>query len=133
MTQTVILRGLEQQALACEIIRRAPTDSVVKVSGPTRTLDQNSKLWAMLSDVSRAKPEGRHWTPEVWKAAFMHALGHEMQFEQAIDGRGFFPLGFRTSRLSKAQFADLITTVQEYGDRHGVAWSEPNPYERASA
>ena len=22
---------------------------------------------------------------------------------------------------------------QEYGDRHGVAWSEPNPYERTSA
>lgn len=131
MTQTVILHGLEQRAIARAMIDRAPVDAVVKISAPTRSLDQNAKLWAMLSDVSRAKPEGRHWIPEVWKSAFMHALGHEIAFEQALDGRGFFPLGFRTSRLTKAQFADLITTVQEYGDRHGVRWTEPMMHEAA--
>lgn len=129
MVQTIIIRGPAQRALACSIIARAPESAVVKISGPARTLDQNAKLWAMLSDISRAKPEGRLWVPETWKAAFMHALGHEMQFQQALDGHGFFPLGFKTSRLRKAEFADLITTVQEYGDRHSVAWSEPSPYE----
>jgi hypothetical protein len=73
------------------------------------------------------------WTSDAWKAAFMHALGHEVQFGQALDGQGFFPLGYRTSRLNKAQFAALITTVQEYGDRHNVAWSEPHPDERCRA
>lgn len=23
----------------------------------------------------------------------------------------------------------IITVIAEYGDRHGVTWSEPNPYE----
>ena len=132
MTQTVRLVGLEQRALACELIRRAPAGSAVKISGPKRTDDQNAKLWAMISDVSRAKPEGRVHTPEVWKALFMSACGHSVRFEMGLDNRPF-PVGFSSSRLTKAEFADLITTVQEYGDRHGVAWSEPNPYERASA
>ena len=52
----------------------------------------------------------------------------EFQFENGLDGRPF-PIGFSSSRLTKAEFADLITTVQEYGDRHGVEWSEPCPYE----
>jgi hypothetical protein len=127
MAQTVILRGDSQRALACDLIRRAPVDAVVTIKEATRNLDQNAKLWAMLSDISRAKPEGRAWVPETWKAAFMHSLGHQVQFCEGLDGAGPFPLGFRSSRLSKRQFADLITVVQEYGDRHGVTWSEPQP------
>jgi len=79
----------------------------------------------MLSDVSRAKPEGRKWTPETWKAAFMHALGHQVRFCEGLDGSGPFPLGFHSSRLNKQQMADLITTIIEYGDRHGVKWTVP--------
>lgn len=90
-----------------------------------RTLSQNRKLWPMLSDISRAAPEGRKWPPETWKAAFLHALGHEIQWQPGLDGAPPFPAGFRSSRLSKSQFTDLITTIQEYGDRFGVRWTEP--------
>lgn len=127
MPQTVILRGDAQRALACDLVRRAPVDYVVTIKEQARNLDQNAKLWAMLSDVSRAKPEGRSWTPETWKAAFMHSLGHQVQFCEGLDGAGPFPMGFRSSRLSKRQFADLIETIYEYGARHGVQWSEPPP------
>ena len=124
MTQTVILRGPAQRDLAARLIAVAPADAVVQVSEPKRNLDQNARLWAMLSDVSRAKPEGRKWTPEVWKAAFMHSLGHQCLFAEGLDGSGPFPVGFRSSRLTVRQMADLITVVAEYGDRHGVKWSE---------
>ena len=127
MAQTIILRGGDQRRLACDMVWKAPPDAVVTIKEATRNLDQNAKLWAMLSDVSRAKPEGRSWVPETWKAAFMHSLGHQVQFCEGLDGSGPFPLGFRSSRLSKRQFADLITVVYEYGDRHGVQWSEPPP------
>ena len=129
MAQTVRLVGRSQRDLAIALIERAPADAVVTIREATRNTDQNAKLWAMLSDISRAKPEGRAWVPETWKAAFMHSLGHQVQFCEGLDGSGPFPLGFRSSRLSKRQFADLITVVQEYGDRHGVQWSEPCPYE----
>lgn len=126
MAQTVILRGLEQRALAAGLIKAAPVDAVVTIREATRNADQNARMWAMLSDVSRAKPDGRKWTPETWKAAFMHCLGHQVQFAEGLDGTGPFPVGFRSSRLTKRQMADLITCIAEYGDRHGVLWSEPN-------
>ncbi len=131
--QTIILRGPSQRSLAKQLIDRAGTDFIVTVREPTRNLEQNARLWAMLSDVSRAKPEGRCWTPETWKAAFMHSLGHQVQFCEGLDNSGPFPLGFRSSRLTVRQMADLITTVAEYGDRHGVVWSEPvQQYARAA-
>lgn len=129
MAQTVILRGLEQRALAASLIRIAPQDAVVTIKEPTRNTDQNARMWAMLSDVSRAKPDGRRWPPETWKAAFMHSLGHQVQFAEGLDGSGPFPLGFRSSRLTVRQMADLITCISEYGDRHGVRWTEPGRYE----
>lgn len=125
MTQTVILRGPAQKALAKQMIDRAPIDAVVRISEATRNLDQNARMWAMLSDVSRAKPEERRWTPETWKCAFMHSLGHQVKFCEGLDGSGPFPLGFHSSRLTVRQMADLITVIQEYGDRYGVRWSDP--------
>jgi len=124
MAQTVILRGDTQRRFAHDLIDRAPVDAVVKVAEATRNNDQNAKMWAMLSDVSRAKPDGRMWPPETWKAAFMHSLGHQVQFADGLDGSGPFPIGFRTSRLTVKQMADLITVIAEYGDRHGVRWTE---------
>jgi hypothetical protein len=76
MTQTVILRGPEQRTLATRLIAVAPPNAVVTIREAKRSLDQTAKFWAMLSDVSRAKPDGRTHTPEVWKALFMHACGH---------------------------------------------------------
>ncbi|MFC0280531.1 recombination protein NinB [Falsigemmobacter intermedius] len=124
MGQTIIIRGDRQRDLAKALIERAPADAVVTIKEGTRSLDQNAKLWALLSDIARAKPEGRSMAPELWKAAFMSALGHEIIWQPGIENAPPFPAGFRTSRMSKAQFADLITFVQSYGDRHGVRWSD---------
>lgn len=130
--QTVILHADSQRSFAKSLIDRAPVDAVVTVRQATRNNDQNAKMWAMLSDISRAKPEGRHWVPETWKAAFMHCLGHQIQFCEGLDGSGPFPLGFRSSRLSVSQMADLITCIQEYGDRHSVTWTDPKVQDRAA-
>lgn len=124
MAQTVILRGPSQRDFAKSLIDRAPADAVVTIREATRSLEQNAKMHAMLSDVSRAKPEGRCHTPEVWKCLFMHACGHAVQFEMGLNGQPF-PTGFRSSRLTKSQMSDLIECIYEYGARHGVRWSEP--------
>jgi hypothetical protein len=113
---------IRQNAMAA--IRNAPDGYVVTIGPPTRTKDQNQKMWAMLSDVARAKPEGRQWPPETWKAAFMHYLGHQVLFAEGLDGSGPFPLGFRSSQLKVAQMIDLIECIYKYGDEHGVEWRE---------
>lgn len=124
--QTVVLRGLSQRELAKRLIDLAPDDAVVNVREATRNADQNARLWAMLSDISRAQPEGRKMGAELWKAIFMQACGHEVQFLNGLDGMPF-PAGFRSSRLTVRQMADLITFIAAYGDQHGVRWSEPMP------
>lgn len=123
MTQTVILSSQYARQRAHQLIDKAPDGFVVTVKQPTRTLDQNEKLWAMLSDVSRSMPQGRRHTPEDWKAIMMNACGWEVQFLEGLDGRPF-PSGFRSSRMTKAQMADLITYIQAYGDEHGVRWTD---------
>lgn len=124
MSQTVILRGESQRHFAKHLIEIAPADAVVSIRDASRSNDQNAKMWAMLSDISRAKPEGRKWNPETWKCAFMHALGHQVKFCEGLDASGPFPLGFKSSRLTVRQMADLITCIQEYGDRHQIRWSD---------
>jgi len=126
MSQTVILRGDRQREFARALIDRAPVDAVVTIREATRSTDQNAKLWAMLSDVSRAKPDGRRHTPDVWKALFMHSCGHAVQFEAGLDGAPF-PVGFRSSRLTVAQMSELIEFVYAWGSERGVIWTDA-PY-----
>lgn len=123
MTQTVILRGKHQRDLAHRMIEAAPHDAVVRIAPQSRTLDQNALLWALLSDVARSKPMGRCHTAEVWKELFCHACGHAVQFEVGLNGQPF-PTGFRTSKMKKAQMADLITFILAWGDEQGVRWSQ---------
>ena len=123
--QTIRLIGWRQRAFAHQMIDAAPDDAVVNIRKATRSTDQNNKMWAMISDVSRAKPQGREHTSEVWKALFMKACGHAVQFTEGLDGEPF-PVGFRSSRLTKAQMSDLFECIYEYGARNGVVWSEPD-------
>lgn len=123
MSQVVHLRGEYQRNLAKSLIDKAPDNAVVKISPERRSDDQNAKMWAMLSDVSRAKPDGRRHIPEIWKCIFMAACGHEVAFEQGLDGRPF-PIGFHSSKLTKAQMSDLIEMIYSYGAQHGVQWSD---------
>ena len=122
MTHTVILRA--NREFAHRMIDAAPLGSVMKVSAPRRSTDQNAKLWAMLSEISAAKPEGRELTPDIWKAVFMHSMDHAQRFEMALDGRGMVPVGFRSSRLTKQQMSDLIEVIHEYAARHSIALND---------
>ncbi len=121
--QTVILTSPYARQRAHRLIDAAPAGAVANVRLQTRTGAQNDKMWAMLGDVSQAMPEGRRHTPDDWKAIFMNACGWEVQFIEGLDGRPF-PTGFRSSRMTKAQMADLINFIQAYGDTHGVHWSD---------
>lgn len=132
MAYATILKTPFARERAKQLIDKAPDGYIARLEQPKRTHDQNAKMWAMLSDIARAKPEGRELTPEVWKALFMHSLGHQVRFEAALDGNGMVPLGFRSSRLTKQQFSDLIEVIYEYGARHEVTWSDPEQRDEAA-
>ena len=123
-TRKVTLRDAITRGRAVELIRKLKSGWRVSVAKPNRTQDQNAKLWAMLTDLSHAKPEGRKCTPDDWKCLVMHACNHEVMFMQGLDGRPF-PTGFRSSHLTIGQMSDLIEWIYAYGAEHGVKWSEP--------
>lgn len=120
----IYLCGPSQRAYAAEALRRAPDNATVSIKAPRRTIEQNDKMWAMLHDIARAKPDGREWVPDTWKGAFMHLLGHQCMFAEGLDGTGPFPVGFRTSKMSVPQMRDLIELMYEYGARHNIEWRE---------
>lgn len=121
--QTIILSSAYQRAQAHRLIDLAPDNAVVNVKQASRTTDQNALMWSLLSELSRAKPEGRTHTPDTWKAIMMSACGHAVQFETGINGQPF-PIGFRSSRLTKQQFSDLIECIHEYAARVGVVLTD---------
>jgi hypothetical protein len=109
-----------RQALAS-----APAGVIVQMFLPRRTNEQNAKMWAMLSDLSRAKPQGRSLRPEHWKCLFMDDLGHKPDWQPSLGGESVVNVGYKSSRLTKAQMSDMIERMYAYGAEHGVEWSEP--------
>jgi hypothetical protein len=125
MTATIWLRDDAARERAAKACKYAPAGSIVTLKPPTRSLDQNSKLWAMLTDIARQVDHaGGKLSPPDWKTVFMHELGHENRVVPALDGRGFVPLGYSTSKLSVSDMADLLTLIQAFGDGQGVRWGE---------
>src|SRR5262245_16446511 len=118
--QTLILSNDLVRRRAHRLIEMAPDRAVLNIREANRTNDQNAKMWAMLSDIARAKPMGRVLTTEVWKALFMNAAGFACTFEPTLDGRGVIPLGFKSSRLSKSEFSDLIECMHAFAAEHGI-------------
>lgn len=91
-----------------------------------RSLEQNSKMWSMLSEVAeQATHCGRKYTTEQWKTLFMHACGQEVQFIPALDGSTFVPWGSRSSELTKTQMGELIEFIYSWGTQNGVTFREP--------
>lgn len=104
-------------------VDRAPGDWFCEVREPRRTLSQNDKMHAMLTDIALSKPLGRKHTPDDWKAIAMNACSWECAFLEGLDGRPF-PVGFRSSKLTKVQMSTLIDWLQAFGDENGVRWTD---------
>ncbi|HEY6018524.1 MAG TPA: recombination protein NinB [Candidatus Paceibacterota bacterium] len=107
-------------AAQCQI---APEGWIVTIQEPTRTLDQNAKLWPMLEDISdQVNWYGQKLTDEEWKDVFSAAL-KKQKVVPGLDG-GFVVCGQRTSKMGKREFSDLIELMYAFGAEHGVRWTE---------
>jgi len=106
---------------------KAPLGTRVEFKAPKRTLPQNDRFWAMLTDVAtQAKHCGRSYTPDQWKVIFMAAIGREVQFIPSLDQKTFIPWGQSSSDLSKQEMTDLIEFIFSWGAENGVVFHEPN-------
>lgn len=119
---TTILR--KNREYAHRLVDVAPVGSVMTVSAPKRTIPQNDKMWAMLSELAAAKPDGRSIPPHKWKSLAMDAAGLKPEWERSLDGESMVCVGYKSSRMSKAQMSDVIEAIYEYAARHGVDLGE---------
>lgn len=107
---------------AIEAVKAAPAGQVVQIKEPTRSLDQNALLWALLSDVSKqVNWYGQKLTAEEWKDVFSASL-KKQKVVPGLDG-GFVVCGQRTSKMSKAEFSELCELIMAFGAQHDVKFS----------
>jgi hypothetical protein len=121
----LVLWNDAMKAKAIDWIRRAPKDTRVTFQGPKRTLDQNSRLWACLTEIAgQLQWHGQRLTPEDWKQVFLAALKQEMRIVPNIHGDGFVQLGRSSSDLSVEEMSDLMAIIEAFAARHGVKFRE---------
>lgn len=121
----VIARTADREKLI-SWIQRAPWNTRVELKGPKRTLPQNDRMWAMLTDVAtQVRHNGLRLSPDDWKLLFLDALKREVRLVPNLDGNGMVSLGRSSSDLDKEEMGDLMELIAAYGARHGVIFNEP--------
>ena len=102
-----------------------PYEVTIKQKPPTRSLEQNDKMWAMLGEISeQVQWYGKKMKPEHWKDLFTAALNGQTAIPN-LDGTGVVMLGARTSKMTIKQMIDVITVMEAFGVDHDVKFSAP--------
>ncbi len=122
---TVIISGKADREKVQRWAQGVPFGTRVEFKEVKRSLPQNDRMWAMLTDVSQqAALGGKKFTPDQWKVIFLHALGQEITLLPSLDGHGFVPWGQSSSDLSKDEMTGLIELIFKFGAEHGVQFQD---------
>ncbi len=120
----VTLATKDDRVRAINIIAAAPYGARVEVKAVKRSIPQNDRMWAMLTDVAMQLPwHGTKITPDDWKLVFLDALKGEVRTVPNIEGNGFVSLR-RSSDLSKDEMSNLIDLIGAFGAEHGVTFHD---------
>lgn len=119
---------IEARRRAAAYCMTAPEGSIAEFKEATRTIEQNSKLWPMLDDISKQVEWYKNWlSREEWKD-FFSAIILKQKVVPNMEGTGFIAVGGRTSKMGKKMFSEMIELIYAFGSEHGVVWSEPDNY-----
>ena len=104
-------------------IDQAPPGTRVSFQGPRRSTDQNSLMWALLTDIAvQVVWYGAKLTAEDWKDVLTASL-RKARVVPGIDAGTFVPLGMRTSQMSKGEISELIELIMAFASERGVVFS----------
>src|SRR5438045_1997083 len=121
----VAIKSKADKERALRIVSAAPTGTRVEIKAAKRSLPQNDRLWASLSDVAMQLPwHGVKLTPQDWKYVFLDALKRELRMVPNLDGTGFVNLGRSSSDLTKDEMSQLIELIHAFGAQHGVVFHD---------
>ena len=123
MKQIFVMAHAEARRRAAEAVRQAPEGYVVRISPPTRSLEQNALMWSRLTDIAeQVKWHGRTLSAEDWKAVFTASL-RSLIVVPNLDSTGFVALGMSTSQMNKQEFSDLLALIEAFGAEREVRWT----------
>lgn len=124
--QIVILATPDLRQRAARAVMQAPDGYILELRQPTRTLEQNARMWAMLADISRqVEWDQGKMDPDEWKDFFTaHLRGNKLV--RGMDGRGLVAIGMRTSRMTKREMGDLMELMSAFGAERGVKFTAPD-------
>lgn len=95
----------------------------------SRSLDQNAKMWAMLTEISDQLP-WQDWqrreitmSKDEWKDFLTATFKREQRMVMGEDGASFVLVGSRTRTMGVGEMADFITFIEAFGLQRGVAFS----------
>ncbi len=101
---------------------------VVEVRPEKRSDAQNRRLWAMLRDIAgQVDWYGQKLTDEEWKDVFTASL-KRAKVVPGLDG-GFVVCGQRTSKMTKAEMAELQELMEAFGVEKGVQFTAPEGWQ----
>jgi len=122
--KTLTITGEVARKAICRHVLTADEGYIVTIAEPSRNLEQNAKMWAMLADVSEQTDwHGNKLNPEEWKDLLSAGLV-QSKVVPNMTGNGFVILGQRTSKLSKSQFAALIELITAFAVERGVIFGD---------
>lgn len=125
------ITGEAARKAACREVLAAPEGHIVRITPETRSLDQNAKLHAMLTDISRqAKYLGAKRDVEFWKGLFVSgwqiATGEKPEIVPGLENE-FVNIRESTTTLGIKRMASLIEYVQAWAAMSGVVMSDSVP------
>lgn len=121
----VVIRNPADRERAASWAAQAPWGTRIEYKAVKRSLPQNDKMWAALTDIATQLPwHGQKLSPDDWKLIMLDALKRELRIVPNIDGNGFVNLGRSSSDLSKAEMSELIELILAFGAQHGVVFKD---------
>ncbi len=118
MTNIFALYSDEDRKRVRTYISSAPVGTRVEFKEAKRSAEQNDRMWLILGKVSKLDWHGQRYTEAEWKDYFMHALRGEKWMP--LEDGGMVPIGRSTSKLSKAEFSELMTLMEAFCARQGI-------------
>ncbi len=95
---------------------------VLTVKPSTRSLEQNARMWAMLTEISEQVDwYGHRLTAEEWKDVFSAAM-KRAKVVPGLDG-GFVVCGQSTSKMTRTEMSEMQTLMEAFGAERGVKFS----------
>lgn len=125
MRKYFILAHDTARANAKTAVAEAPDGYAVEIKPITRSLAQNAKLHALITDISKTLEwAGAKRDVETWKrlltAAWLRARGEPIEMLPALDGHGVDIVFRRTSELTVNEMIELIEYIQSWAVGNGI-------------